>query len=91
MGSYEMNQVIQKVVRAIETIKDGVCKRIEELLAPTVTDQPNQAKLRINILRRYDVLPQQKLSSEDEIDRYVAMLKDKLMEALKDHDAIQLN
>ena len=29
MGSYEMNQVIQKVVRAIETIKDGVCKRVD--------------------------------------------------------------
>lgn len=29
MGSYEMNQVIQKVVRAIETIQDGVCKRVD--------------------------------------------------------------
>ena len=29
MGSYEMDQVIQKVVRAIETIQDGVCKRVD--------------------------------------------------------------
>ena len=83
--------MLDAAITQILTYKDGVCKRIEELLAPTVTDQPNQPKLRINTLRRYDVLPQQKLSSEDEIDRYVAMLKDKLMEALKDHDAIQLN
>ena len=83
--------MLDAAITQILTYKDGVCKRIEELLAPTVTDQLNQPKLRINTLRRYDVLPQQKLSSEDEIDRYVAMLKDKLMEALKDHDAIQLN
>lgn len=29
MDSYEMDQVIQKVVRAIETIQDGVCKRVD--------------------------------------------------------------
>ena len=29
MDSYEMEQVIQKVVRAIETIQDGVCKRVD--------------------------------------------------------------
>lgn len=29
MDSYELDQVIQKVVRAIETIQDGVCKRVD--------------------------------------------------------------
>lgn len=29
MDRYEMDQVIQKVVRAIETIQDGVCKRVD--------------------------------------------------------------
>ena len=29
MDSYEMDQVIQKVVRAIKTIQDGVCKRVD--------------------------------------------------------------
>lgn len=29
MDSYEMDQVIQKVIRAIETIQDGVCKRVD--------------------------------------------------------------
>ena len=29
MDMYEMEQVIQKVVRAIGTVKDGVCKRVD--------------------------------------------------------------
>lgn len=29
MDSYEMDQCIQKVVRAIETIQDGICKRVD--------------------------------------------------------------
>ena len=29
MDSYELEQVIQKVVRAVGTIKDGVCKRVD--------------------------------------------------------------
>lgn len=29
MDMYEMEQVIQKVVRAIGTIKAGVCKRVD--------------------------------------------------------------
>lgn len=83
--------MLDAAITQILTYKDGVCKRIEEMLAPVVPDKPDQPKLRINTLRRYDVLPQQKLSSEAEIDQYVAALKDKLMAALQDHDAIQLN
>ena len=29
MDSYDLDQVIRKVVRAIETIQDGVCKRVD--------------------------------------------------------------
>ena len=29
MDSYELDQCIQKVIRAIETIQDGVCKRVD--------------------------------------------------------------
>lgn len=29
MDSYELDQVIQKVVRAVDTIQDGVCKRVD--------------------------------------------------------------
>ncbi|MBR2053534.1 MAG: BREX system P-loop protein BrxC [Clostridia bacterium] len=79
--------LLDAAITQIITYKDGVCQRMEQLLTP-VQPEPHQ---RICTLRRYDVLPQQKLSSEADIDRYVAALKDRLMEALKDHDAVQLN
>ena len=80
--------MLDAAITQILMYKDGVCKRMEQLLTPVAPDQPNQPKLRINTLRRYDVLPQKKLSSEAEIDQYVAALKETLMDALKDHDAI---
>lgn len=83
--------LLDAAITQILTYKDGVCKRMEQLLTPVSPVDPVQPKQRINTLRRYDVLPQQKLSNEAEIDLYVAALKDKLMAALKDHDAIQLN
>ena len=83
--------LLDAAITQILTYKDGVCKRMEQLLTPVSPIDPVQPKQRINPLRRYDVLPQQKLSSEAEIDQYVAALKEKLMAALKDHDAIQLN
>ena len=83
--------LLDAAITQILTYKDGVCKRMEQLLTPVSPIDPVQPKQRINTLRRYDVLPQQKLSSEAEIDLYVAALKEKLMAALKDHDAIQLN
>lgn len=79
--------LLDAAITQIITYKDGVCQRMEQLLTP-VRPEPHQ---RIRTLRRYDVLPQQRLSSEADIDRYVAALKDRLMEALKDHDAVQLN
>ena len=83
--------LLDAAITQILTYKDGVCKRMEQMLTPVAPAAPDQPKQRINTLRRYDVLPQQKLSNEAEIDAYVAALKDKLMAALKDHDAIQLN
>lgn len=83
--------LLDAAITQILTYKDGVCKRMEQLLTPVSPIDPVQPQQRINTLRRYDVLPQQKLSNEAEIDTYVAALKEKLMAALKDHDAIQLN
>ena len=80
--------LLDAAITQILTYKDGICKRMEQAL---MLVDPIQPKQRINTLRRYDVLPQQKLSSEAEIDQYVADLKKKLLAALKDHDAIQLN
>lgn len=80
--------LLDAVITQIITYKDGVCRRMEQLLAPAAGPRTEQ---RINTLRRYDILPQQKLSSEAEIDQYLADVKARLMAALKDHEAVQLN
>lgn len=81
--------LMDAVITQIITYKDGVCRRMEQLLASTAPGE--RTAQRINTLRRYDVLPQQKLSSEAEIDRYLADVKVRLLSALKDYEAIQLN
>jgi hypothetical protein len=83
--------LLDAAITQILTYKDGICQRMEQLIKPKEPAAPDQPKQKINTLRRYDVLPQQKLSSEEDIDKYVAALKEKLLAALKDHDAIQLN
>lgn len=83
--------LLDAAITQILTYKEGVCKRMEQLLAQSPSAQPGAPRQRVQTLRRYDVFPQQKLSSEAEIDQYLASLKAKLIAALKDHDAIQLN
>lgn len=47
--------------------------------------------LRVKTIRRYDVLPQKRLSSAAEIEDYVEQLKQKLLKELEENDAIQMN
>ena len=47
--------------------------------------------LRVKTIRRYDVLPQKRLSSAAEIEAYVEQLKQKLLQELAENDAIQMN
>lgn len=76
-------------ITQILTYKDGVCRHMEQMIASHAYS--DETKLRLTTLRRYDLLPQKRLSSSEEIDAYVNELRTKLIEALKNHDAIQLN
>lgn len=76
-------------ITQILTYKDSVCRRLEQLIASRTLD--TAPRLRLTTLRRYDLLPQKRLSSPEEVDAYVNTLRSKLMDALKDNDAIQLN
>ena len=51
----------------------------------------NTPSLRVKTIRRYDVLPQKRLSSAAEIEDYVEQLKQKLLKELEENDAIQMN
>lgn len=83
--------LLDAAITQILTWKDGVCRRLEGMLANLRNEGQAPVRLRIKTLRRYDLLPQKRLSSEEEIDAYVESLRAELLEALKDNDAIQLN
>ena len=77
-------------ITQILTYKDAVCRKMEQLIASR-QEEGEVKKMRVATLRRYDVLPQKRLTSPGEVDDYVNALRAKLMEALKNNDAIQLN
>lgn len=80
--------LLDAAITQIITYKDGVCRRMEQMLASASGHRVEQ---RINTIRRYDMFPQQKLSTEAEIDQYLSAVRERLMAALKDHEGIQLN
>ena len=85
---------LDAAITQILAYKDNVCRKLEQMLAQkTAPDQtaPDQPKLRVVTLRRYDALPQKRLSSPEEIDAYVNQLRALLLEQLHSCDAIQMN
>ena len=82
--------LLDAAITQILTFEEGVCRRLEKLAA--ALHAPSTApRLRIATLRRYDLLPQARLSSAEEINDYVETLRVQLIRALQDHDAIQMN
>ena len=62
--------------------------------APTKPAQPQDvapAKPRVKTLPRYKVCPPKQLRSAEEIDAYCANLRQHLLDALEDADAVQIN
>ena len=80
---------LDAIITQIFTYRDGQCRRLEQLLAGL--HGQNAPSLRIKTIRRYDVLPQKRLSSAAEIETYVEQLKQKLLQELAENDAIQMN
>lgn len=75
-------------VMQIQTYAGSVCRRLESIIANK--NSAYTPKENIASLHRYDVMPQKRLSSEAEVNAYVEALRQKLLSALKDHDAIQI-
>lgn len=84
---------LDAIVTKILTHKDQVCKTIETLLAEKAREQRGEppASLAVHSLRRYDIFPQQRLSNPQEVDAYLARMREKLLHQLEGYDAIELN
>lgn len=81
--------LLDAAITQILTYKDGVCRRLEQRLSSI--NHPSAPKGRVVTLRRYDLMPQKRLSSPAEIDDYVSDLRTRLIKELDGNDAIQLN
>ena len=80
---------LDAIITQIFTYRDGQCRRLEQLMAGL--HGQSTPSLRVKTIRRYDVLPQKRLSSAAEIEDYVEQLKQKLLKELEENDAIQMN
>ena len=80
---------LDAIITQILTYRDGQCRRLEQLMAGL--HGQSTPSLRVKTIRRYDVLPQKRLSSAAEIEDYVEQLKQKLLKELEENDAIQMN
>ena len=80
---------LDAIITQILTYRDGQCRRLEQLMAGL--HGQSTPSLRVKTIRRYDVLPQKRLSSAAEIEDYVEQLKQKLLKELAENDAIQMN
>lgn len=80
---------LDAIITQIFTYRDGQCRRLEQLMAGL--HGQSTPILRVKTIRRYDVLPQKRLSSAAEIEDYVEQLKQKLLKELEENDAIQMN
>ncbi len=84
---------LDAMITQIYTYKDAECRWIEDWIARqnAPATPPTVKPKKIKTLRRYDIVPQKRLTSEQEINAYVDDLRRLLMNELKDNDVIQLN
>ncbi len=84
---------LDAMITQIYTYKDAECRWIEDWIAKqnAPLTPPTVKPKKIKTLRRYDIVPQKRLTSEQEINDYVDDLRRLLMNELKDNDVIQLN
>lgn len=86
--------VLDAMITQLLNYKDQVCKRIEGILSdvPTIGGGDEQTKQKkIVQIRRYDVFPVKRLTSQEDVDQYLDNIRKKLYETLKANDGIQIN
>jgi hypothetical protein len=85
---------LDAMITQLQNYKDQVCKRVEAILSaePPLNkaggEKPKPPK--VNQVRRYDVFPVKRLTSREDVDRYLDTIRQKLYDALQDHDGIQI-
>jgi hypothetical protein len=85
--------LLDAMITQLLSYKDNACKVIESILSvqppPPGKKQPKPPK--IVQIRRYDVFPVKRLSSQEEVDGYLDGIRKKLYDTLETNDGIQIN
>lgn len=86
--------VLDAMITQLLNYKDQVCKRIEGILSdvPLIDGGKEYTKpKKIVQIRRYDVFPVKRLTSQEDVDQYLDSIRNKLYETLESNDGIQIN
>jgi hypothetical protein len=86
--------VLDAMITQLLNYKDQVCKRIEALLyqepqAMPLVNTPRPQK--VVQMRRYEVFPVKRLTSKADVDGYLDSIRQKLYDALRTGDSIQIS
>lgn len=84
---------LDAMITQIYTYKDSECRYIEKWIADHSGGGGDKTPptMKIQTLRRYDIIPQKRLSNPAEIDAYLDEIRKTLLRALENNDVIQLN
>lgn len=87
--------VLDAMITQLHNYKDQVCKQVESMLHEDPAPQKGGGEKRepqiILQVRRHEVFPVKRLTSRDEVDRYLELIRKKLYDILEAKDGIQIN
>jgi len=87
--------MLDAMITQLLNYKDQVCKLMESILHERPEPEPGDNKppksQTIVQVRRYDMFPVKRLTSREDVDGYLEMIRQKLYDTLKEHDGIQIN
>ena len=95
VGNAASLTVLDAMITQLLNYKDQVCKHIETILQGNSMSsgeggEPPKIK-KIEHIRRYDVFPVRRLTSQEEVEQYLDVIRKKLYDILEENDGIQIN
>ena len=86
--------VLDAMITQLQNYKDQVCRCIESILHEDQPSLPGEEKSKLQKIaqvRRYDLFPVKRLTSKEDVDKYLDGISRKLYEILEANDGIQIN
>ncbi len=84
--------MLDAMVTQMLNYKDHICRRMEAMISVEAPVKPGETlqKLRISQVRRYEIFPTKRLTTQAEVDTYLESIRKKLIEILQANDGIQI-